>query len=65
MPEPPHTKRMHNVLPYSRACIKLLSKHAMRIGVDIRCGVRADKFLTQDERVTRIVASSRTDPSRS
>ena len=59
MPESPHTKpRMHNVPPNSRACIKLLSKHAMRIGVDIRCGVRADKFLTQDERVTGIVASS-------
>ena len=43
MPEPPHTKpRMHNVWPNSRACIKFLSKHAMRIGVDIRCGVRAE-----------------------
>ena len=30
----------------------------MRIGVDIHCGVRAEKFLTQDERVTGIVASS-------
>ena len=30
----------------------------MRIGVDIRCGVRAEKFLTQDEKVTGIVASS-------
>ena len=43
MPEPPHTKpRMHNVLPNSRAYIKWLGKHAMRIGVDIRCGVRAE-----------------------
>lgn len=59
MPEPPHTKpRMHNVLPNSWAYTKWLGKHAMRIGVDIRCGVRAEKFLTQDEKVTGIVASS-------
>ena len=55
MPEPPHTKpRMHNVLPNSRAYVKLLSRHAARIGVDIRCGVRARNFLTDDGKVIGI-----------
>jgi succinate dehydrogenase/fumarate reductase flavoprotein subunit len=55
MPEPPHTKpRMHNVLPNSRAYIRLLGKHADRIGVDIRCGVRASRFLLDGDRVTGI-----------
>ena len=55
MPEPPHTKpRMHNVLPNSRAYIRLLGKHAKRIGIDIRCGVRASRFLLDGDRVTGI-----------
>ena len=63
MPEPPHTKpRMHNVLPNSRAYIRLLSRHADRIGVDIRCGVRAEEFLAEDGTVTGISASSPDGP---
>lgn len=63
MPEPPHTKpRMHNVLPNSRAYIKLLSRHAARIGVDIRCGVRAEKFLTDEGTVTGIAGASPEGP---
>ncbi|MGB0630653.1 MAG: FAD-dependent oxidoreductase [Alphaproteobacteria bacterium] len=63
MPEPPHSKpRMHNVLPNSRAYIKLLSKHATRIGVDIRCGVRAERFLTAHGTVTGIAGQSADGP---
>ena len=59
MPEPPHTKpRMHNVLPNSRAYIKLLSRHAEKSGIDIRCGVRAEKFLTESGKVTGIAGST-------
>ena len=58
MPEPPHTKpRMHNVLPSSRAYIARLGAHARRIGVDIRCGIRAEAFLTEDGRVTGITGA--------
>ena len=52
MPEPPHRKpRMHNVLPNSRAYIHHLGKHAKKIGVEIRCNSRANKFLVEDGRV--------------
>lgn len=63
MPEPPHTKpRMHNVLPNSRAYIRLLGKHAGRIGVDIRCGVRASRFLLDGDRVTGIAGNGPAGP---
>ncbi len=53
MPEPPHEKpRMHNVLPNSRAYIYHVGKHARRIGVDIRTGTRATRFLVEGGRVT-------------
>lgn len=59
MPEPPHTKpRMHNVLPNSRAYIRLLGKHAGRIGVDVRCRVRATRFLLDGDRVTGIAGET-------
>lgn len=52
MPEPPHRKpRMHNVLPNSGAYIHHLGKHAIKIGVDIRCNSRANKFLLKNDRV--------------
>jgi succinate dehydrogenase/fumarate reductase flavoprotein subunit len=55
MPEPPHTKpRMHNVLPNSRAYIRLLGAHAKKIDVDIRCGFRATRFLLDGDRVTGV-----------
>ena len=63
MPEPPHTKpRMHNVLPNSRAYIRLLGKHAARIGIDIRCGVRASRFLLDGDRVTGIAGTGPSGP---
>ena len=58
MPEPPHTKpRMHNVLPSSRAYIRRLSRHASKAGVDIRCGLRAEKFLLDGDRVAGIAGT--------
>ena len=55
MPEPPHTKpRMHNVLPNSRAYIRLLGTHAKKIDIDIRCGFRATRFLLDGDRVTGV-----------
>ncbi|NKB21793.1 MAG: FAD-dependent oxidoreductase [Alphaproteobacteria bacterium] len=52
MPEPPHRKpRMHNVLPNSRAYIHHLGKYAAKIGVEIRCNSRANKFLLDGDRV--------------
>ena len=63
MPEPPHTKpRMHNVLPNSRAYIRLLGAHAKQIGVDIRCGVRATRFLLDGERVTGVAVDGPDGP---
>jgi succinate dehydrogenase/fumarate reductase flavoprotein subunit len=52
MPEPPHRKpRMHNVLPNSRAYIYHLSRRARKLGVDIRTGRRATRFLRDGDRV--------------
>lgn len=52
MPEPPHSKpRMHNVLPNSRAYIRQLGQHAQKIGVDVRVGTRATRFLRDSDRV--------------
>ena len=63
MPEPPHTKpRMHNVLPNSRAYITRLGRHAARIGVDVRCGVRASRFLLDGDRVTGIAGDGPSGP---
>ncbi len=55
MPEPPHQQpRMHNVLPNSRSFIHHLEKHARKIGVDVRTGVRASKLVTEDGRVVGV-----------
>ena len=63
MPEPPHTRpRMHNVLPNSRAYIRLLREHARKIGVDIRCNVRARRFSLEGDRVTGIDADGPEGP---
>lgn len=63
MPEPPHTKpRMHNVLPNSRAYIRLLGAHAKRVGVDIRCGVRASRFILDGDRVTGVAGTGPDGP---
>jgi succinate dehydrogenase/fumarate reductase flavoprotein subunit len=56
MPEPPHTQpRMHNVLPNSKAYIRALGQQAQNIGVDVRVGMRATRFLLEDERVVGAV----------
>ena len=50
--ETPHRKpRMHNVLPNSRAYGYWLEKRARAIGVDIRTGRRAKRFLLNGRRV--------------
>ena len=50
--ETPHRKpRMHNVLPNSRAYGYWLEKRARAIGVDIRAGRRACRFLLKGRRV--------------
>ena len=57
MPEPPHTKpRMHNVLPNSRAYIRQLGQQAQNIGIDVRVGTRATRFLLDGERVVGVAA---------
>ncbi len=57
MPEPPHTKsRMHNVLPNSRAYIRILGRHAKKIGIDIQCNLRAQRFIVDRGRVSGVEA---------
>lgn len=52
MPEPPHRKpRMHNVLPHSRAFIFNMRRHALKEGVDIRTGMRAERLVLENRRV--------------
>jgi fumarate reductase flavoprotein subunit len=55
MPEPPHRQpRMHNVLPNSLSFAYHLGRHARRVGVDMRLGVRVASLLTQEGRVTGV-----------
>lgn len=55
MPEPPHSKpRMHNVLPNSKAYIRQLGQQAQNIGIDVRLGTRATRFLLEGDRVTGV-----------
>ncbi|UCD68802.1 MAG: FAD-dependent oxidoreductase [Betaproteobacteria bacterium] len=57
MPEPPHCQpRMHNVLPNSRSFIHHLEKHASKIGVQIRTGVRAHKLIRDGRAVLGVEA---------
>ena len=57
MPEPPHTKsRMHNVLPNSQAYIRILGRHAKKIGIHIQCNLRAQRFLLDRGRVSGVEA---------
>jgi succinate dehydrogenase/fumarate reductase flavoprotein subunit len=56
MPEPPHSKpRMHNVLPNSKAYIRQLGQQVQNIGVDVRVGARATRFLLDGDRVTGVM----------
>jgi succinate dehydrogenase/fumarate reductase flavoprotein subunit len=60
-PEPPHrVPRMHNVLPNSRAFPYLLGRHCLKLGVDIRLNVRAEKLITDGAsgRVCGVAAST-------
>jgi fumarate reductase flavoprotein subunit len=58
MPEPPHKKpRMHNVLPNSLSYIYHLGRHATKVGVDVRLGVRANWLITKRDRVTGVACS--------
>lgn len=55
MPEPPHKQpRMHNVLPNSLSYIYHLGRHATKVGVDVRLGVRATSLLAEGGRVTGV-----------
>jgi succinate dehydrogenase/fumarate reductase flavoprotein subunit len=58
MPEPPHTKpRMHNILPNSRMFIHHLSKHARKLGIDIRTATPMRDLIVDDGRVSGIVTA--------
>ena len=55
MPEPPHRyNRMHNVVPNSRSFAYHLTRYCRRLGVDIRVGTRAQKFVIDGDRVTAV-----------
>jgi succinate dehydrogenase/fumarate reductase flavoprotein subunit len=57
MPEPPHRyDRMHNVVPNSRSFAYHLTRYCRRLGVDIRVGTRAQKFVIDGDRVTAVQA---------
>lgn len=58
MPEPPHGQpRMHNILPNSRMFIHHLSKHARKLGVDIRVSARMDNLIVEDGQVNGVVVN--------
>ncbi len=64
MPEPPHQKRrMHNVLPNSRAYAYYLEKECRRLGVDIRLGARVERLLVDGGRATGVLADAGHGPA--
>ena len=59
MPEPPHTQpRMHNILPNSRMLIHRLSKHASRLGVEIRVSSPMRDLIVENGRVRGVVVGN-------
>jgi succinate dehydrogenase/fumarate reductase flavoprotein subunit len=55
--EPPHrVPRMHNVVPNSRAFPYHLGRHCRRLGVEIHCGMKAERLLRDGGRIAGIVA---------
>ena len=59
MPEPPHQKRrMHNVLPNSRAYAYYLEKECRRLNVDIRLNARLGDLIEEDGRITGVTAET-------
>ena len=61
MPEPPHTQpRMHNILPNSRMLIHHLSRHAEKLGVDIRTSTALEDLVVEKGRVTGVFANGET-----
>ena len=58
VPEPPHGQpRMHNILPNSRMFIHQLSKHARKLGVDIRVSAAMDNLIVEDGQVNGVVVN--------
>lgn len=58
MPEPPHGQpRMHNILPNSRMFIHHLSKHARKLGVEIRTAAAMEDLIVEDGRVNGVVVN--------
>lgn len=56
MPEPPHRQpRMHTVLPNALSYIHHLGRHATKVGVELRLGVRATQLVVEDRRVAGVV----------
>ncbi len=60
MPEPPHAvPRMHNVIPNSRTLVHHLSRHARRLGVEVRTSCPMEDLVAECGRVTGVVAGGR------
>jgi fumarate reductase flavoprotein subunit len=60
MPEPPNRHpRMHNAMPNASAYIYVLARRARKCGIDIQLGVRAQRLLTEAERVCGVEATAR------
>lgn len=58
MPEAPHRQpRMHNILPNSRMFIHRLSRHARKLGVDIRVSAEMNDLIVEGGEVTGVVVN--------
>ncbi|HJV82374.1 FAD-dependent oxidoreductase [Noviherbaspirillum sp.] len=56
-PEPPHrVPRMHNVVPNSKSFAYHLTRHCLRLGVDIRTNTQAGRFIVEGDTVKGIEA---------
>jgi succinate dehydrogenase/fumarate reductase flavoprotein subunit len=57
MPEPPHRHpRMHVVVPNSTSFAHHLTRHCVKLGVDIRLGTRSERLLEENGRVVGVEA---------
>jgi len=54
-PEPPNrVPRMHNAVPAGHIYLQVLSRHARRLGVEVRFGVAVTELLIMEARVTGV-----------
>ncbi len=65
MPEPPHRQpRLHAIVPHSKGYMHHLGRACRRHGAEIRCGMRVDRLIQENGRVTGVEVAADSGPTR-